>query len=79
MLGLPRMRVEGLCWDAHTEARFLYSGPQCKGSDSGSSNSTARNSMCYSRNAKEHEKPGCSFSDTKHLESSMPQSNKERA
>lgn len=80
MLGLPRMRAEGLCWNAHAQKQgFFIQGHAARGQILSVEIPLPEIQCVTATNAKEHEKPECSCSEAKHYGSSMPPSNKERA
>lgn len=74
------MRTEGPCWGAHAQKQgFFIQGHSVRGQSLSVEVPLPEIQCVTDTNAKEHEKPECSCSETKHLGSSMPQCNKERA
>lgn len=80
MLGLSRRRAKGPCWGAHAQKQgFFIQGRGARGQTPSGEIPLPEIQCVTAANAKEHEKPECSCSETKYLGSSMPPNNKERA
>lgn len=74
------MRIEGLCRGAHAQKEgFFIQDHGARGQILSVEIPLPEIQCVTAANAKEREKPDCSCSETKHLGSPMPHSNKERA